>query len=1141
MIDPAKQAEHEQLLASTPSVSAFVSAHAGAGKTKLLVDRLLRLMLAGADPARILCLTFTKAAAAEMAIRLHKALGRLVTATPEALDAHLKSLQITPTGAARTRARALFAEVLDLPGGMRISTIHAFCQSLLRRFPLEARLSPHFRLVEDADARAALDQARESVLPTVPPEAIAALAGLVSADDFAALIARLQRDRDRLRGALALPAPALRAALRRALGITAESVEHLITSSVAWPEEAALRHALQRAQAHGSTSIADRAGRLLGWLNLPPNLRAEHFDQWPAVLCKKDGASAALSQFCNPKLDKLYPDIAPAIAAEQARVQTILEQKRALLCADASAALLGLAAPILTSYEAVKTRAGLLDYEDLIRRTNALLEDPGAAWVKFKLDGGIDHLLLDEVQDTAPLQWQVTDALTDDFFSGEGARDGVLRTIFAVGDSKQSIYGFQGAEPAEFARHRDRYANRVPSGGGTWHESVLDVSFRSTHAVLASVDAVFAHPLAATGVAEDGGLRHIVRRAGQAGSVTIWPLAPRPELQPPLPWQVPETYSSARSAADTLVTELATWISGCIDGTHMLESAARPMRAGDILILVRRRGAFDRALVRELKKRGVPVAGLDRMMLTEQPAVQDLMSLCEALLLPDDDLSLAEMLVSPLGGLSDESLMALAAGRTCSLWDELRARAAERPEWQQAAQFFASLLSRADFVTPHALLNEALGPLGGRARLFARLGPEAAEPVDELLAASLHFASLHAPSLQGFLHWLRQSGAEVKREAEAAGDTVRIMTVHGAKGLEAPVVILPDTASLPPDDERLHWTTDPLTGVELFLWAPRAELQGGAIATLKQAAAARRAAEYNRLFYVALTRARDHALICGWQPQGELPPSSWYALAEAGLRAAGAVPSDHTWGGALSLTCEQTEQPDGVVRVQEDYSSELPAWAGSAPHWRAAPPPIEPALPQPLAPSRPEGISFGRVPAARSPLALLAGRADRGLLIHSLLQHVPDLPETAQYQAARAYAARTLPFEADDVAGAVTAVLRDPDLAPLFGPGSRAEQAITGVVNGQVVTGRVDRMVIGPAEILIADYKTSRTPPGSAAQVPVLYLRQLAAYRAVLRLLYPARPVRCALIWTEGPVAMTIDDTLLDLHIPRAPASEAAA
>jgi len=1133
--NPTARAEQEQRLASAPTVSAFVSAHAGAGKTKLLVDRLLRLMLCGAEPSRILCLTFTKAAAAEMAIRLHHRLGRFATASPASLDDHLKALLITPSDALRSRARALFAEVLDLPGGMRISTIHAFCQSLLRRFPLEARLAPHFRLVEEADARGALDQAREAILPTVPPDAIAALAGLATADGFAALVAHLERHRDRLRGVLALPAPAQRAALRRTLGVSAESIEHLIADSVTWPAEARLRHALQRTQRHGSPAVAEKAARLLGWLNLPPALRAEHFDQWPAILCRKDGASSAISQFCNAALDKMHPDIRPEIAAEQARVQKILEQKRALACVDASAALLTLAAPVLVAYEAAKNRAGLLDYEDLIRRTNELLVDPGAAWVKFKLDGGIDHLLLDEVQDTAPIQWDVTDALTDDFFSGEGARDGVERTVFAVGDKKQSIYGFQGAEPAEFARHRDRYSRLVGDAGKTWRESVLDVSFRSAAPVLTAVDAVFAQPEAAAGVGDGEILRHVVKRAGQAGSVTLWPLAPRPELPAPEPWSVPTTYSTGRSAPETLVEALADWIRDQTNGARILASADRKLTAGDILVLVRRRGAFDRALVRALKKRAVPVAGLDRMVLTEQPAVQDLMSLCEALLLPGDDLSLAEMLVSPLGGLSDDSLMHLSAGRADPLWDVLRSRAAERPDWQAAHDFFATLLARADYCGPYALLGEALGLLGGRARLFARLGPEAAEPVDELLAAALHYAALHPPSLQGFLHWLRQSGAEIKREPEAAGDTVRIMTVHGAKGLEAPLVILPDTVALPPDDDRLQWTRDPQTGVELFLWAPRAELQGEATQALKSQAADRRAAEYNRLLYVALTRARDHLLICGWQPRGDLPPASWYAMAEAGLRAAGATQAMHEWGSQFALEAPQIAPPDAPTTTHAISVAKLPAWAGAAPLWRPIPPPLEPAVPQPLAPSRPEGISLGRVPAARSPLLRAPGtRADRGTLIHALLQHLPDLPAAARRAAATNFAARALPAEAAAIADAVIAILDHPDLAPLFAPGSRAEQALTGLVDGQIVTGRIDRLAIRPDAVLIADYKTSRAPPDSPAQAPVLYLRQLAAYRAVLRSLYPDRAISCALVWTEGPKAMIIPDALLDRHAPGA-------
>jgi ATP-dependent helicase/nuclease subunit A len=641
--------------------------------------------------------------------------------------------------------------------------------------------------------------------------------------------------------------------------------------------------------------------------------------------------------------------------------------------------------------------------------------------------------------------------------------------------------------------------------------------------------------LAAVGVRGEEPLHHIVKRVGQAGSVTLWPLAPRPELAAPAPWSVPETYSNRDSAAETLVAALADWIRDQTDGTHKLETANRPLSPGDILVLVRRRGAFDRALVRELKKRAVPVAGLDRMMLTDQPAVQDLMSLCEALLLPTDSLSFAEFLVSPLGGLTDDSLMDLAAGRTDPLWLVLRNRAAERPEWQAAETCFAHLLARTDYVTPYALLNEALGPTGGRARLFARLGPEAAEPVDELLAAALHYAALYPPSLQGFLHWLRQSGAEIKREPEAAGDTVRIMTVHGAKGLEAPLVILPDTATLPPDEDRLHWTTDQQTGAQLFLWAPRAELHCNATQALRAQAADRRAAEYNRLLYVALTRARDHLLICGWQPRGDVPPTSWYALAEAGLRAAGATSDPHPWGTQLSRHAAQNVPPDSIAPKHAADSIKLPAWMGGPPLWRPAARPAEPAVPRPLAPSRPEGANLGSVPAVRSPLLRAAGTsADRGTLIHALLQHLPDLPPEHRHEAARIFAARTRPAEADAIADQVIAILNDPALAPLFGPASRAEQAFTGLVAGSIVTGRVDRLVITDSEILVADYKTSRTPPASPAQVPVLYLRQLAAYRAVLRRLYPDRRVRCALVWTEAPQIMMIGDELLDRNAPDA-------
>jgi ATP-dependent helicase/nuclease subunit A len=1134
--NPVARARAEQLAASDPRVSAFVSAHAGTGKTKLLIDRLLRLMLEGADPDRILCLTYTKAAAAEMANRLHERLGRFVAADDATLDGWLRDLQVDPTEARRSKARALFATVLDLPGGMRIGTIHAFCQSLLRRFPLEAEISPHFRIMEDADARASLDDAREAALPMADGRALAALAGLVGADDFGRLLAMLEDKRDALAAAFAMPAARLGEALRRSVGLPARcDARSIVAEAARWPGEAELRAALMLARNHGSPAVADKAGRMLGWLALTADLREEHWDSWLEELFRKDGERSAVSKFCNEKLAKLHPNIGLVCEAEQARVEVVLDRLAAFRCVEATAALLSVARPILGGMAAARERVGLLDYDELIGRTASLLSDPGrAAWVLFKLDGGLDHLLLDEVQDTAPAQWRIAADLTGDFFTGIGAREAgrLPRTVFAVGDAKQSIYSFQGADPGEFDRWRAYYAKRAREAGQGWRETVLDVSFRTTSPVLALVDAVFADAAAACGVCTPGALRHVARRSGHAGVVEFWPLAPRPEPAAPTPWSIPRRNQGHVTAPQTLVAELARWIAQKLEGA-ILESEGRPLRPGDFLVLVRRRGQFDRALVRALKALDVPVAGLDRMVLTEQPAVQDLLALCRALLLPGDDLSFAEFLVSPLGGLSDDDLMQLAPGRgEASLWDVLWRRAGERFHWGEAAARFAALLARVDYAAPYALLAEALGPLGGRARLFARLGPEAAEPVDEFLAAALQFASQHPPSLQGFLRWLDQAGSEVKRQAESAGNTVRIMTVHGAKGLEAPVVILPDTTGLPPVDRNLCWTAERESGTALPLWTPHKDMRCGAVTGLHDASEAARLEEYRRLLYVALTRARDIVLVCGWQT-ARVHDECWYRMVERGMQrlpaASAAFPA---WPGeALTFASPQTAPPEPARDALQETPASPPTWAGTAPDWRAAPLPAEPPRPHPLAPSRPEGVEFGPVPAVRSPLSQrLPDRMSRGLLMHALLQHLPALPAEARAAAAARFVAGA--EGADTIVRQALAVLEEPACAALFGPGSRAEQPVSGVVEGQVVTGQVDRLAVLPDTVLVADYKTSRAPPASPEAVPVMYLRQMAAYRAVLQRIFTDRPVRCLLIWTDAPSVMPLPGALLDRHAP---------
>jgi len=1141
------RAEAEQRQASDPAVSAFVAASAGSGKTKLLTDRMLRLMLTGADPSRIQCLTFTKAAAAEMALRLQHRLGRWVTLDDAALDDELAALMVPGGEEARAAARALFAQVLDLPGGMRIGTIHAFCQSLLRRFPLEAAISPHFRLVEDADARTAMDQAREDVLAGYPADALLELAGLTSAEGFARLVTALDAKRGLLEPALALSEPQLIAAMRRAAGAGAGGEATLLAAAVDWPGREAVVSVQRIAQAHGSPAVQQRAERMLGWLGLPPELRREHWGEWLTELLTGAGEPRATSAFAGKALAAKHPEIIETMTAEQTRVLAVEDQRRALRVASASTALLLLARPVLRAYAGRKEEGGLLDYSDLIGHTSDLLRDPGAAWVLYKLDGGIDHLLLDEVQDTAPEQWQIAHRLTEEFFAGLGAAAdaGRKRTFFAVGDPKQSIYSFQGADPAEFERSRAEMAARV--GEGEWRDVTLDVSFRSTPPVLALVDAVFADPEASRGVADDGPLHHFADRAGAAGRVELWPLTPVPEAPSTEPWTVPERNMGLVSAPQRLADALAGWIGDALRTGVRLESRDRRLAPGDVLVLVRRRDDFATSLVRALKARGVPVAGLDRLVLGEQAAVQDMLALCDAVLLPEDDLAVACVLTSPLGGLTDDDLMRLSVGRAATLWEALRDRAGEHAAWRQAWTLLSTLRSRADFVTPHALVAEALGPLGGRARLLARLGPDAAEPLDELLNAALAYTAQRAPSLQGFVHWLRRSGATVKREAEGAGGTVRVMTVHGAKGLQAPLVILPDTTALPPKEEPFGWCADPTTGVRLPLWSPRKEFRCAAVDQARAAEQELKAREYNRLLYVALTRAEDRLLVCGWETRKGVPEQSWYRMVECGFQTLGAEASafdavPDAWAGTLlAQDSAQTAQRRSAAAPPSVPMTPLPAWAGRPGAWQPDPPPPEPPVPVPLAPSRPNGAALGPVPSSASPLLSRedAGqRFLRGRLVHTLLQHLPDLPEPARPDAARSHLRHAgfglTAAEVETLAEQTLAVLAHPDLAPLFGPGSRAEQPLTGLVGAVVVSGIVDRMVVLPQEILVADYKTNRAAPADVADTPVRYLRQLAAYRAVLRGVYPGRPVQCALVWTDDAVVTAIPGPLLDACQPSA-------
>ncbi len=1137
-----------QRAAADPAVSVWVSASAGSGKTKVLTDRVLTLLLGDTPPERILCLTFTKAAAAEMANRISGELSLWSILPEEELRGRLVELTgDTVDEAALAAARRLFAQVLDTPGGLKIQTIHGFCESLLTRFPLEAGLAPQTKVMDERSAAELMRTARDAVLMAARRNeelgiALAEIIAHLQEDQFSSLMTDLAQERGRLarllrdRGGLA----GAEAAVYRTFQVDPDSDAAAVIRAAAGDgafDAEALHRAVEGLRHGTEKTDQPRAERIAAWLTGDVEARMRSFDDYLDVyLLKKE--QTPRKSLATKKVVEQFPDCTDILQAEADRLAAVVENLRAISSARGTAALLRLGAMMLEAYQAAKTAQSCLDYDDLIYRARDLLVDRAMApWVLFKLDGGLDHILIDESQDTNPEQWEIVRALAEEFFAGEGAREDTERTLFAVGDEKQSIFSFQRADPAVGEALRNHFRDRI--GSDKWREISLETSFRSAAAVLEAVDATFARPAAARGVVAEGAtLSHDVHRQGAGGRVEVWPLVEPEAPAERAPWTLP----LERRPIDDPDARLARVMAARIDswiGHERLSSRGRRVAAGDIMVLVRRRTRFVDQLVRALKRLGVPVAGVDRLVLTDQLAVMDLMAFAEFLLLPEDDLTLANVLKGPFIGFDDDDLLRLAWDRgDRSLWRSLGESAA--PADADARNWLGRWLARVDFIPPYELFAEVLNQPtlsgeSGRAALIARLGTEAEDPIDEFLGLAVGFERTNSPALQGFMHWVGAGATEVKRDLEQGGrDEVRVMTVHGAKGLQAPIVILADTTRKPDRVANLHW----IDGVPV--WAPRRALESSVSRTASAAAVARQEAEYNRLLYVAMTRAEDQLHVSGAAGRYEPPADCWYNLVADGIAPLAerrsfdftTLSPDGWRGDGLVVETLQTAAPDSVPETVESSSRhETP------PDWARRPPAREPPPPRPLAPSRPSGAA----PPARSPLGGDDGRRfRRGLLVHRLLELLPELPPAARPDACARFLARPA-HELDQaareaLAAEVLEILEHTEFAPIFGAGSRAEAPLVGTVEGvdgpETIAGQIDRLVVTATTVLAVDYKTLRPVPDSAVEAPPVYLRQMAAYRILLRRIWPDRQVRCALLWTEGPVLMDLPDALLDHRSP---------
>ncbi len=1104
-------ATQQQSAAANPHQSVWVEASAGTGKTKVLSDRVLRLLLEKVDPAKILCLTYTKAAAVEMNERIAKKLSSWAVESEDNLKKEITSLlgsNFADDDLHKTLnfARTLFAVLLDTHGGMKIQTIHSFCQDILKRFPLEAGISPYFEVLDDRNAKEILQNIKLDLLKQAETasnqdliSSIKHLTQIISEFSFPTIMNMITENRSKIeellkkyKNNLSLITKKLEEKLDITASMTEESIKTSVMQTANKPEYLLTLKALIKG---GKTD--NKNAEILSHV-LENNFDTASYECYRNIFLTKD--STIRKALASKDAIKAYPDIEKFMTEQAGNILVAENRLAAVNVFHSTVSILHIAQCIISKYNSFKESYAVLDYEDLIVITKNLLENPDVAdWVLFKLDGGIEHILIDEAQDTSPNQWAIVRALTQEFFAGIGSHeDNLERTVFVVGDRKQSIYSFQGADPREFDKMYHYFENRAHN----FAKIHLDVSFRSTKAIMDCVNTLFEAESAKKGVVpENEHINHRPFRLGDGGRVEILPLLhpEKDEQTDNLNWRIPTTRIQQTSASSQLAKLIANNIKTMVESGELLASQNRPLRYGDFMFLVQRRNSFVEEFVRACKDIGVSVAGVDKLKLLEQIAVQDLISLGKFLLLPGDDLSLAEVLKSPLFLLDDDDLFRLCYQRKGTLFENIL----KNKEYSTVAEKLKLLLNMSGFCRPFELFNYLLVKLEGRKNYISRMGQEVEDVLDEFLNLTITFEQKHTPSLEAFISWIEKDEVIIQKEMEQGeNDTVKIMTVHGSKGLQAPIVILADTTRIKNKTQKSDFLWDEDGDV---FFPTGSSCYDAVCKKIKEQNQNADGDEYRRLLYVALTRAEDRLYIAGYTSQNDANPSSWYKLLENNLISNIELPDKDkriVYETMQENTFEAIAPAVSPQIILPDYTDLLKPAAQESP------------LAKPYAPSKNVNDETEIV---ASPLEENGNFYKRGTVIHKLLQYISTVTPSNREKASLSFLKKQLPeFSKAEHIFIVKEVLNLCNTyQDLFSPLSQPEVPIIGEVDGKIISAKVDRLVICNDKIMIVDYKTNRPAAKSIAEVPEIYINQLAFYKKLLQKIYPDKIVETYLLWTN--------------------------